>query len=847
MPTLVSTSHTGRPATGLTLSLVALIMSSAQAADPVPSGINLPSPKRNQFVTPGAPVLAPWQFNPDSGQLPVREPLFSGQQLTFQLDTSWIGTASRSDFNPDTGVSPITGPLFPTEVALTMRRVISRSPAPQAPPVFNPDPGAQPVNAEREPFFHSRLSLSLEFGQEPLDDDLKLPRSPVTRSEIIPVPPVPTTLTEKVELPPGPLRRRRLVTDESAVSANQGDTAIPEALQLPRSDVRANQRIGKDFSFDTGSSSSRNLPLLPNTEPRPDRARIGFVPWRRYTSGDTETAYESPEPYLWHPYKQSILKGDVPVIGQNIFLNLTASTLTEVEARRLPTPSSISSARPDSAEFFGQGEQFSIQNNVAFSVDLFQGETAFKPVTWALHLQPVYNLNYTRVRETTVLSPDPRGNTGGNNTPPPDNTFVTNPGDIDTLLNGQLLSAAGLSYSRSMQRTKDQMALQEAFFELHLRDLSANYDFISARFGNQPFNSDFRGFIFNDTNLGARLFGNADNNLYQYNLAAFSMLEKDTYSGLNTFNARDQRVFVANLYRQDFLVKGYTAQLSFHANLDDGRIHYDRNGNIARPEPLGTVQPHDVRAYYLGWAGDGHLGRFNLTHAFYQVYGHDDFNGLAGRPVSINAQMAALELSYDRDWIRYKASFFYASGDRHPEDGHATGFDSILDNPNFTGGPFSYYVHQGFNLAGTSVNLKSGSSLIPDLRTSKTEGQSNFVNPGLLLLGLGAEVELTPKLRSFLNLNYLRFAETDPIKTALLTDKVNNELGWDLSIGFQYRPFLTDNVIISTGFGTLLPGKGYRDIYRKTTETVPGYTPTQNPGQTDDFLFNAVFAVTFTY
>ena len=33
-----------------------------------------------------------------------------------------------------------------------------------------------------------------------------------------------------------------------------------------------------------------------------------------------------------------------------------------------------------------------------------------------------------------------------------------------------------------------------------------------------------------------------------------------------------------------------------------------------------------------------------------------------GKPVTIRGEMAALELSYDRDWIRYKASLFWASG-----------------------------------------------------------------------------------------------------------------------------------------------------------------------------------------
>src|SRR5262249_1671784 len=99
-----------------------------------------------------------------------------------------------------------------------------------------------------------------------------------------------------------------------------------------------------------------------------------------------------------------------------------------------------------------------------------------------------------------------------------------------------------------------------------------------------------------------------------------------------------------------------------------------------------------LQAYYLGWAGDGHIGRFNVSHQFYQVLGHDDFNDLAGRPVDINAQMAALELSYDRDYVRYKTSVFYASGDKNVKGGTATGFDSVVDNVNFTGGPFSYWV-----------------------------------------------------------------------------------------------------------------------------------------------------------
>jgi hypothetical protein len=215
--------------------------------------------------------------------------------------------------------------------------------------------------------------------------------------------------------------------------------------------------------------------------------------------------------------------------------------------------------------------------------------------------------------------------------------------------------------------------------------------------------------------------------------------------------------------------------------------------------------------------------------------------------VNINAQMAALELSYDHDWARYKASFFYASGDGHPTDGTARGFDTIVDNPNFTGGPFSFWSRQGFNLGGTMVNLKTPSSLVPNLRTSKTEGQANFVNPGVYIMGLGAEFDVTPKLRSFLNANYILLAETDPVTTALFTARQSREIGWDLSLGFQYRPFLTDNIIISAGFGALIPGQGYKDIYQTSTDPVPGFDRSNNTGNSNDFPYSGLIAVTFTY
>jgi hypothetical protein len=598
---------------------------------------------------------------------------------------------------------------------------------------------------------------------------------------------------------------------------------------LPRENVRRELKIYQDFS--APKYPLRQFDYPSNSVPEPDRWRIGFVPWTRYTSVVSEQPYATPTPNLWSPYGQSLLKGDLPIIGQDIFLDLTPSSETVTEFRRVPTASGVSGAVPGEYEFYGQGNEISVQNNLAFMVDLFKGETTFRPVDWAVVLQPILNVNYLQTQETGVVSPDPRGPLGsGNNTPPPGNGGVQNPGDIGGLLKGQTGSANSYRNTQSTERTETFFALQQAFVEIHLVDLSDNYDFMSLRIGTQPFNADFRGFVFNDVNLGARLFGNWNNNLYQYNLAIFDMLEKNTDSDLNSFNSRDQQVVIANLYRQDFIWPGYTAEWNFLANFDQASIYYDQNGNLIRPEPIGTVKPHEVKAYYLGWGGDGHIGPLNITHQFYEVLGRDDFNGLAGQPVDINAQMGALEISYD-----------------HANDGKATGFDTIVDNPNFTGGPFSFWTRQGFNLGGTAVNLKNSSSLIPNLRSGKSDGQANFVNPGAYIFGLGAEFELTPKLRTFLNANYILFAQTEPIETALMTPSVSNEVGWDLSLGFQYRPLHTDNIIISAGFGVLIPGSGYNDIYKTSTDPVPGFDRTDNTGSVNGFPYSGLVAVTLTY
>jgi len=482
---------------------------------------------------------------------------------------------------------------------------------------------------------------------------------------------------------------------------------------------------------------------------------------------------------LLDPYAQNVLKGDYPVLGQNVFFNFTGISDSLFEARKLPTPQGVSRERSGSAEFFGEGRQLFFNQNFVFSFELFKGSTAFRPRDWAVRVTPVVNVNLLDVQERNVVRLDVRGGT---------------------------------------TRADHQIAFQEAFVEKRLFNVSRNFDFISVRAGIQGFTSDFRGFIFSDNEPGIRFFGNFDNNRYQWNVAYFNFLEKDTNSGLNSFETRHRQVVIANLFRQDFIWQGYTAQISFHHDRDDAGSgdsngqQYDNNGFLVRPANIGDVRPHDVRSYYLGWAGDGHIGRFNISHAFYQVFGNVSHDTIAGRDVTINAQMAAAEVSYDIDWLRPKVSVFYGSGDKNPTDGTARGFDSILDNVNFAGSGFSFFNRQGIALTQTGILLNNRFSLLNDFRSSKTQGQAQFVNPGIIVANVGLDAELTPKLKGILNFNYLWFAETEPLQYVLHQPQVRRAIGADYSVGLIYRPLLNQNIVLTGGFAYFTPGGGFKDI-----------------------------------
>jgi hypothetical protein len=494
----------------------------------------------------------------------------------------------------------------------------------------------------------------------------------------------------------------------------------------------------------------------------------------------------------WDPYDRNILKADKPV-HDDWFFNVAVMSDSVAEARDVPTPVGISSTEsPGEVDVFGSNDQWVATQNVAAEFLLYKGDTVFKPPEYEFRFTPVFNVNYARLEEVGGVDADPRD---------------------------------------GRTRTDTFVGIQQAFVDKHLRNVSDQYDFDSIRVGIQPFSADFRGFLFQDNQLGVRLFGNRRNNRIQYNAAWFRRIEKDTNSGLNDVSQalRDDDVFVANLYWQDLPLPGFTSQLivAYNRNREGHGTHYDDNGFIQRPAALGEERPRSYDVGYAGYNGDGHFGRLNLTTSLYFAFGQEDGSVFVADNTDIRAMFAAAEASVDFDWIRPKLSFLYGSGDDDPFDNKSTGYDAIFENPQFAGADNSYWIRQAVPLIGGGrVNLSTRNGVLANLRSSKDEGQSNFVNPGIWLLGAGVDLDVLPQLRVSLNWNSLWFDKTQVLETARNQGSIDSSIGQDVSASLTYRPLMSQNIVLRTSYAKLFAGEGFADLYGNDD---PGY-----------FLFNLV-------
>ena len=487
---------------------------------------------------------------------------------------------------------------------------------------------------------------------------------------------------------------------------------------------------------------------------------------------------------LLDPYNgNNVLKGDSPAFGEDWFVNLMGISDTIAEPRRFPVPAGgTATADPGSNDTLGDGKQLLFVQQIALEAVLYKGDTVFKPPDYEFRFTPVFNISYLNTQENGIV-----------------NARAT----------------------EGKTRTDSVVGVQAFFIDKHLRNVSDRFDFDSLRVGIQPFTTDFRGFLFQDSPVGVRLFGTRANNRVQYNIGAFRRIEKDTNSGLNNVLEgnhilRDDDIFVTNVYVQDFPVLGFTSQgiALFNKNREGDDNFIDENGVIQRPSSLGLGRGSDYKVTYVGYNGDGHLGRYNLTTSLYGAFGSADHGMFVDQRQEIRAGFFAAELSRDYSWARVRASVAYATADSDPFDDRATGFDAIFENPQFAGADTSFYIRQPIPLIGGGrVALSGRNAFLNSLRPSKEFGQSNFVNPGLVLAGIGTDFDMTPTLRLSSNFNYLAFADTTVLSVARAQGPIDRELGIDASFALTWRPMAIQNVVARLSVAALIPGSGYKDLF----------------------------------
>ncbi len=489
------------------------------------------------------------------------------------------------------------------------------------------------------------------------------------------------------------------------------------------------------------------------------------------------------------PYHQNTLKGDRPldpdkwplITGHDWFFTGSLVSDTVLEPRTFPIPVGVQTTeRPDSLDIFGKDASYVLSQTFLVGAALTKGSTAYKPPEIEYRVSLAFNVNYVNVPERRILFVEP---------------------------------------SKPSHRLDHFVGVQEAFIDYHIRNVSDRYDFDSIRVGIQPFQADFRGFLFNDQQLGIRLFGNRDGNRFQYNLAAFWRLEKDTNSGLNAVlqRPRDDFLFIANVYRQDFLIPALTSQVTvaYNMNREGDEFYIDDNGFPARPSLLGDLRPRNYDVVYVGYNADGRIGRVNLTASAYGAFGQDRYSFFTSRTAQIRSFFAAVEASYDHDWMRFRLSGAWASGDHNPYDDKETGYDAVFENPVFAGADTSYWIRQSIPFAGggRAVFLNGRNGILNSLRSSKEQGQSNFNNPGLMLAGAGGDFDLTPTFRLSANANHLWFENTATLQALRNEGSIPRDIGWDLSAATIWRPKATQNIVMRLSAAALVPGKGFRDLF----------------------------------
>ena len=92
-------------------------------------------------------------------------------------------------------------------------------------------------------------------------------------------------------------------------------------------------------------------------------------------------------------------------------------------------------------------------------------------------------------------------------------------------------------------------------------------------------------------------------------------------------------------------------------------------------------------------------------------------------------------------------------------------------------------------------------SLLPSLRSNKEEGQANFVNPGSFpVANLGADFNGDDQTARVCEWQLSSVSiEPNPWSLLLFQHPIQHSIGIDLGVGLEYRPPLSENIIVTVG------------------------------------------------
>ena len=111
------------------------------------------------------------------------------------------------------------------------------------------------------------------------------------------------------------------------------------------------------------------------------------------------------------------------------------------------------------------------------------------------------------------------------------------------------------------------------------------------------------------------------------------------------------------------------------------------------------------------------------------------------------------------------------------------------------------------------MGLNGRNGILNSLRSSKEEGQSNFVNPGTILVGVAADFDITQQFRASVNLNHLWFHKTQVLEALRVEGSIPSDIGFDLSAALIYRPKSTQNLVFRLSGAVLEKGDGFKDLF----------------------------------